>query len=50
MILNMLRPYQLKPKLSAYCTLEGKFSYNYTPLAPLGSKVIAYDSNTTQKC
>ena len=49
MTLNMLRPCRLNPKMSAYCSLEGEFSYNHTPLAPLGAKIIAHDSNDTRK-
>jgi len=45
MTLNMLRPCRLNPKLSAYCLLKGEFSYNYIPLAPLGSKIIVHDSH-----
>jgi hypothetical protein len=42
MTLNMLRPCRFNPKMSAYTALEGEFDYNKTPLAPLGSKVIAF--------
>ena len=42
--LNLVRPCRYNPKLSAYEALEGNFSYNHTPLAPLGSKVIAHDT------
>ena len=42
MTLNMLRPCRFNPKMSAYTALEGEFDYNSTPLAPLGSKVIAF--------
>ena len=38
MTLNLVRPCRFNPKLSAYESLEGSFSYNRTPLAPLGSK------------
>ena len=34
--LNLLRPSQLNPKLSAYAQLEGAFDFTRTPLAPLG--------------
>ena len=39
----MLRPCRYNPKLSACTALEGEYSYNHTPIAPLGSKVIAHD-------
>ena len=42
--LNLVRPCRFNPKLSAYESLEGSFSYNRTPLAPLGSKIIAHDA------
>ena len=42
--LNIVRPCRFNPKLSAYEALEGNFSYNHTPLAPLGAKVIAHDT------
>ena len=42
--LNLVRPCRYNPKLSAYEALEGNFSYNHTPLVPLGSKVIAHDT------
>ena len=43
MTLNMLRLCRCNPKLSAYTTMEGEFSHNHTPIAPVGSKVIAHD-------
>mmetsp|Transcript_20180 Transcript_20180/g.41904 ORF Transcript_20180/g.41904 Transcript_20180/m.41904 type:complete len:183 (-) Transcript_20180:163-711(-) len=39
--LNMLRPSRLNPKLSTYNQFFGNFDFNKTPLAPLGTKVIA---------
>jgi len=42
--LNLVRPCRYNPKLSAYEALEGSFSYNRTPLAPLGAKIIAHDT------
>jgi hypothetical protein len=41
--LNMLRKSRINPKLSAYNQLFGNFDFNATPLAPLGTKVIAYE-------
>ena len=49
MTLNMVRPCRSNPKLSAYSSLEGEFSYKYTPLAPLGAKVIGLDCPTTRQ-
>ena len=40
--LNLLRPSRINPKLSAYAQLHGHFDYNRTPLAPPGTKVLAY--------
>ena len=34
--------------MSAYTSLEGEFNYNNTPLAPLGSMIIAGDSASTR--
>ena len=42
--LNLTRPCRFNPKLSACEALEGSFSYNRTPLAPLGAKIIAHDA------
>ena len=44
--LNLLRPSQLNPKLSAYTQLEGAFDFNRTPLAPPGSCVIVHEKPT----
>jgi hypothetical protein len=33
-MLNLLRQFQLNPKLSAHVQLNGPFNYNSTPLAP----------------
>ena len=41
--LNLVRPCQYNPKLSAYEALEGNFSYNHILLALLEAKVIAHD-------
>ena len=49
MTLNMMLPFRSNPKLSAYSSLEGKFSHNHTPLAPLGAKVIGFDSPTIRQ-
>ena len=47
--LNMMRPCRSNPKLSAYSSLEVECSHNHTPLAPLGAKVISFDSPTTRQ-
>jgi hypothetical protein len=43
MTLNLLRPSQRNPKVSAYTMLEGNFDFNATPLAPPGIKVIIHE-------
>ena len=45
--LNMVRPCRTNPRMSAYTSLEGEFNCNNTPLAPLGSIIIAGDSAST---
>ena len=40
--LNLLRPSNINPRLSAYEILNGIFDYNRTPLAPPGTKVIVH--------
>ena len=46
---NMLRPFRLNPKLSAYAQLSGTFDYNKTPLVSPGSKVLVYETPTSRK-
>ncbi len=41
-MLNMLRPLQMIPTVSAYAYLWGQHDYNTNPFAPLGCKVEAY--------
>ncbi len=43
--LNMLRPSQRNPKVSAYTMLEGNFDFNKTPMAPPGTKVIVHEKS-----
>ena len=43
--LNMLRTSRINPKLSAYATLEGQFNFNQTPLAPPGTRALAFVSS-----
>ena len=45
----MLRPSQLNPKISAYNQIFGNFDFNKTPLAPLGTKVVAYQAKVKHK-
>ncbi|KAL7538190.1 hypothetical protein ACHAXR_008359, partial [Thalassiosira sp. AJA248-18] len=40
--LNMLRTSRRNAKISAYEEMEGAFDYNKTPMAPLGTKALAY--------
>ena len=42
--LNLLRPSNLNPRLSAYAQLDRAYDYNTTPLAPSGCKAIVYES------
>ena len=42
--LNLLRKSCMNPKLSGYAQLDGEFNYNATPLAPLGTQVIACEN------
>ena len=46
--LNLLRRSIINPKLSAYQQLYGNFDYNATPMAPTGTKVIAYETTSTR--
>ena len=46
--LNLLRTYNINPKLSAETQLNGKFDYNITPLAPARTTVVAH-KNTSQR-
>jgi hypothetical protein len=43
MTLNMCRPSQINPKLSAYQQVWGNFDFNKTPLAPPGCKVVVHE-------
>jgi hypothetical protein len=42
LILNLLRPSQRNPRVSAYTMLEGTFNFNKTPMAPPGTKVVIH--------
>ena len=39
----MLQTCRRDPIISAYEALNGKFDYNKTPMAPLGSPSVIYD-------
>ena len=47
--LNLLRASNINPLVSAEAMLNGAFDYNITPLAPPGTKIIAYDTPSTRK-
>ena len=47
--MNLLRSSRINNNLSAYEQLEGTFDFNKTPLAPLGTKVLAYEMPSHQK-
>jgi hypothetical protein len=38
MTLNMMRPCTQNPNLSAYEAMEGMFSFDATPMAPIGTE------------
>ena len=40
--LNLLRTARTNPKLSAYAYIYGNFDFTVTPLAPPGTKIVAY--------
>ena len=40
--LNLLRSSRIHPTLSAHASLHGNFDYNKTPIAPIGTRVIAH--------
>jgi len=42
--LNLLRPSNINPRLSAKAQLSGAFDYNKTPMAPPGTKVLLYET------
>jgi hypothetical protein len=42
MTLNMMRPCRLNPLLLAHEAMDGSFSFNATPLAPLGTEVLIH--------
>ena len=42
--LNMLRKCHINPLLSAATYMEGQFDFNKTPLAPPGTRIVAYET------
>ena len=46
--LNLLRSARSNPKLSAHAYLFGNFNFQATPLAPPGTRVIAYKTSNTR--
>ena len=46
--LNLLRGSRINPKLSAYAQVYGTFDFNRTPIAPLGTRCLAHERNTTR--
>ena len=42
--LNLLRSSRIHPSLSAHASLFGNFDFNRTPLAPMGTQVVAHTS------
>jgi hypothetical protein len=46
--LNLLRSSRIHPSLSAYASLYGQFDFNRTPLAPVGTKIVAHVNADTR--
>lgn len=47
--LNLLHSARSNPKLSAYACLFGNFDFQATPIAPPGTRVVAYKPKNTRK-
>ncbi len=47
--LNMLRPCTTNPRLSAYEAMEGMFSFDKTPMAPIGTEVMIHIKPTRRQ-
>ena len=47
--LNMLRPCQQNPTMSAHTAIEGQFDFNKTPLEPPGTKVLVHKNHSSIK-
>ena len=46
--LNLLCSSRIYPSLSAHASLFGNFDFNQTPLAPLGTKIVAHTNSDTR--
>ncbi|KAI2504487.1 Reverse transcriptase (RNA-dependent DNA polymerase) [Fragilaria crotonensis] len=46
--LNLLRSSCIHPSLSAHASLFGQFDFNRTPLAPMGTQIVAHTSADTR--
>jgi hypothetical protein len=46
--LNLLRSSRIHPSLSAHASLFGQFDFNRTPLAPMGTQIVAHTSANTR--
>ena len=49
LILNILRPARINPRLSTYAHVRGAFDYKHTPLAPPGINCMAHDKSDLRK-
>ena len=47
--LNLLRPSRLNPRLSAEAQLNGAFDFNFTPLAPPGTRVVVHKAPNNRR-
>ena len=43
--LNLLRASRINPQISAHAQLKGAFDFNWTPLSPLGARIISYNTH-----
>ena len=46
--LNLLRSSRIHPSLSAHASLFGNYDFNRTPLAPMGTQIVAHTSADTR--
>ena len=49
MTLDMMKPFQRNPTMSAYTALEGQFDLKKTMLVPPGIKVIVHEKHQQSK-
>jgi hypothetical protein len=47
--LNLLRGSWINPKLSAWAQVHGPYDYNCTPIAPLGTLIVAHEKSAYRK-